>query len=180
MQRLGRSLEVIDGLGEERLALEAGEARIVLEEDHARVSTAPPRRSAPGSDSRDARVVRARVVLHLLSGGEQIVPRRRRRGMADAVATAKRRQRRIRDGGAQIAERIVHAPEMSFIAGVQFQDLLAPRLGPFRAQQRRHGGTAGADDAAHRVARDPKHPRDFAAAVAFGVQAQDRRARVFV
>ena len=50
MQRRGGAVEVVDGLGEERLALEAGEARIVLEEDHARVAQHHARRSAPGCE----------------------------------------------------------------------------------------------------------------------------------
>ncbi len=148
-------MEVVYASGEERLALEAGEARIVLEEDHARVAQHERSGLHPGLGASDVRPMRARVVLHLLTGAEQIVPRRRRRGMADAVATAERGQRRIRDGDTEIAERVVHAPEVSFIAGVQFQDLIAPRLRPFLAQERRHGGAAGTDDAAHRVARDP-------------------------
>jgi len=71
-----------------------------------------------------------------------------------AVATAKGGQGRIRDGAAELAERIVDAPEVPLIAGVEFQDLIAPRFGPLRAQQRRHSTAAGADDPAHRVARD--------------------------
>jgi hypothetical protein len=97
------------------------------------------------------------------------MPRRRRRGTADTVASAKRGQRRIRDGGAESGERIVHAPEMPFIAGVKLQDLLAPGFGEFRAHQRWHRGAAGADGTAHRVARNSQGARDPAAAVALGV-----------
>ena len=97
MQRPADPLEVIDRLGEERLALEAGEARIVLEEDHARVAQHHGGGLHPGHGSRRSRVMGARIVLHFLTRPEQIVPRRRRRGMTDAVATAKRGQRRIRD-----------------------------------------------------------------------------------
>ena len=120
--------------------------------------------SSPG-----AGLMRAGIVLHLLGWREQIVSRRRRRDTADAVPPAKGRQSRIRDGSTEFGERIVHAAEMAFIAAMQLQDLLAPRLSQFRAHQRRHGSAAGTDHAAHRVTRDPQGARDPATAVTLNV-----------
>src|SRR5208283_5985515 len=142
---------VVDGLRQERFALEAGEARIVLEEDHPRVTQNERGALYSGQSAADPGLVRAGIVLHLLARREQIMPRRRRLGAANAVAPAKGRQRWVRDGGTEFGKRIVHAPEMPFIASMQLQDLLAPRFGQLRAHQRRHGGAAGADDATYRV-----------------------------
>lgn len=80
-----------------------------------------------------------------------------------------RSQRRIGDGGTVLGERIVYAPEMPFVPGMQLQDLLTPGFGQLRAHQRWHAGAAGADDTTHRVARDSEGTRDPAAAVALGV-----------
>ena len=52
-------------------------------------------------------------MLHLLAGSELVVPSRRGRGMADAVAATEAGQRRVGQDSAAGGELLVHAPQMS-------------------------------------------------------------------
>ncbi len=152
---LGRPAEVGDRLRQKGFALKAREARIVLKENHARMTQHQRGALYAGHNTVDLRLVWARIVLHLTARIIEISPGRRWRGAADAVAATKRRQRRIRHRGAALLERPMHAPQMPLVPGVEFQDLLAPRFGQLRAHQRRHGGAVTGDHAAYRIARHP-------------------------
>ena len=72
--------EVTQRLGQERLALKAREARIDLEEDHARVAEHDGCDLHPGGLTADRGQMRGGVVLHLLTGGELVVSGGWRRG----------------------------------------------------------------------------------------------------
>ena len=94
-------------------------------------------------------------MLGLTAGTKVVPPRRRRRGGADVVAATKRRQRRVGQRRAALRERLMHAPQVPLVLGVELQDLLAPRFGEFRAYQQRHDGALAVDHALHRAACHP-------------------------
>ena len=93
--------EVAQGVGEEQLAGEAVEARVVLEEQHARVA----QDQAGGLDAPvptgQEHIVRRRVVLHLLAPIEVILASRLGRRVTDSVVPAERGQRGVGQPSAQ-------------------------------------------------------------------------------
>ena len=84
--------------------------------------------------------MRRRVVLHLLRRVEVVVPDGHRRRVSDAVATAKRRERRIRERDALRDELIVDPHQIAAAAIDPLEDLIAVRL-TFSARSIR--GTVG-------------------------------------
>ncbi len=72
----GRSAKIAQRVGEKHLAVETLEGRVELEEQHARIAQHGRGRLHIAPPAADHRVMRRRVVLHLLAGLEVILARR--------------------------------------------------------------------------------------------------------
>jgi hypothetical protein len=161
-------------LRQEHLALEAGEARIELEEEHPRVAERRRGRLGASRPAPDHHVVRRRVVLHLLARLEVVPSDRLGRRVTDSVPPAVRRQGLIREPRARAHELLVHAHEVVLAPGHELQDLLPVRLGLLGPRHLRHLRRAGLEDLLDRATRDLERSRDRPCTVSFFTQPQDR------
>ena len=109
--------------------------------------------------------MRRRVVLHLLRRVEVVVPDGHRRRVSDAVATAKRRERRIRERDALRDELIVDPHQIAAAAIDPLEDLIV-RLRFFGPFNPRHGRRARLEDHPHRPPGDLEGPGDVTDPVA--------------
>lgn len=89
---------------------------------------------SPGIAGVPTQAVGRGVVLHLLPGGEVVLPGRRRRRVADPVAAAKGRQRRVGEHRAGRAELLVDAHEIPLAGRVELEDPLPMRRALLRAR----------------------------------------------
>ena len=164
--RRGRAAQVLQRVGQKDLAVKPREGRVGLEEEHARVAQDDGRRLDPLLDARERRPVGRRVVLHLLRGLKIVVAHGRRWLEPDAVAPAKRCQRRVGDRDALRDELLVDAHQIAATAIDPFENLIAVRLGLLGALNSRHAGAARLEDRPDRSPGDLQGARNLADPVA--------------
>ena len=160
---------VLERVGQEDLAGKAIEGRRRLEEEQARV--AQHQRGGLDSllDAADRGTVGRRVVLHLLPRREVVVANRRRRGVPNPVATAKRRQRGVRDRQALLAQLLVDAHQIAAAAIDPRENLLTVRLGLLRPDHSRDHRAARREHRPDGTAGDLQGPGDLSDPVALGL-----------
>src|SRR3990172_5571107 len=120
------------------------------------------------------------VVLHLLARAEVVLAGRLHGRVADAVAATEGGEGLVREGGAGLAELLVHADEVALAVDVERGDLGAVGVAQLRSLEARHLGGAGAEHLAHCVPRDAERGRDAARPVPLKSEPQDRRPRRLV
>ena len=145
--------DVVDRIVEEDLALEARKARVQLNVRQPRVGQRQPGDLDLLLATRDVRLVRGGVVLHLLARLVVVLSSRLLRLVADAVAAAVRGQCRVGHLGTVRLEFLVDAHEIALALRQQLHDVVVVPLGFLGPVQWLHLGRATGDHLAYRAAR---------------------------
>ena len=158
---VGHLTEKARGLGEKDLTVEAGEGRVDLKEQDARVTQHGRGGLCFVFFARHFDDMGRSIVLAFFPRIKFVAPGRDGRRLRDAMAPAESGESLIGEIRTQGAEFFMDPNQIPFALGVQLQDLLAVRLGFLRPQQRGYFGRVGTNDLAHAQARDSQHSRDL-------------------
>ena len=118
--------------------------------------------------------MRRGVVLHLLAGGEVVLPGRQLGRLADPVAAAEGGQGRIGELEPGLGQLLVHARETALALAEQPQDVLAVLEGLLGAREARHLGRATPQDVADGGPGHLEGAGDGAHALPAALQLKDR------
>lgn len=141
-----RPAEVLERLGQKRLAVEALEARRALEEEHPRVAQHRGSGLHETLLAPEDRLMGRRVVLKLLARLEVVLPRRDIRRITDTGPPAEGRERRVGQLHPRGLELLMD-PDQIARAGIEvLQDRLPVRLHPVRSVEGRRRDRVRLDD----------------------------------
>jgi len=165
--RRGRARQVLKRVGQEDLAGKTREGGITLEEEHPRVAQDERRGLDALLDPADRRAMGRGIVLHLLPDREVVLADGRRWRMADPMAPAKRRERRVGDRDTLRDQLLVDANEIAAAAIDPLQDLLAVGGRLLGAVNPWHRRAARFEHGPHRATGDLQGAGNLAGPVAF-------------